>query len=197
MKDNTLSTSALAIGSTSVLALVAAADQVEAQEFYAGVSVGAPHGDTPSHYSDEDYALGGLVAGWFVGVQQDMGGFFAGLELAYAHTTEGDADSQSSYEYAYDVNQTIDVKLRAGRNLGGYDVYGFGGYSWGDVEHAYYQADYKFNGFNIGAGIQTDIGSKMFLGAEYIHRFTSGVYDRGENYSSDHGVLSLRAGYKF
>ncbi len=49
---------------------------------------------------------------------------------------------------------------------------------------------------NVGAGAQVDVMENMFAGVEYIHRFTQGTAD-DESYSSDHGTLSLRLGYKF
>ncbi len=193
-------TTAVAVGSTSALALMAATDQATANDLYMGFSIGSVSGDNPSPGDGdaEDYSLTGEAISLFVGAQRELSnGMFTGIELAYTGSFEGDADGSSSYEYAYDVNYNIDAKARIGRRMGGFDVYGFGGLSVGSVSTCCYSADYRYWGVNLGAGAEMNISENMFAGVEYIHRFTEGTEDDADEYSSDHGVLSLRLGYKF
>lgn len=200
MKIMNVNASTLALGATSVLALVASTGQSLAQEgLYMGFSVGSTNGDNPSPGdSDTEYQMNGASLNAFIGIQRDMGnGMFGGVELAYTGPTEGDANDDSSYEYAYDTNYTIDAKARIGKNFGKVSVYGFGGLSTGSVNNCCYGADYNFYGVNVGAGAQFDVTDKMFAGVEYIHRFTQGTFDSDDGYGSDHGTLSLRVGYSF
>ena len=193
---------ALAIGSTSAIALIAATSQAFAQDgLYMGFSVGGASGLNPApadSSSPNDYEMGGAAISGFIGVQKDMGGdMFGGVELAYTGPTEGDENDESSYEYAYDTNYTIDAKARLGRHFGSVDVYGFGGVSVGSINGPYYGNDYRFYGVNAGAGAQMNITENMFAGVEYIHRFTIGETDSEPKRDSGHSTLALRVGYKF
>ena len=195
---------ALAIGSTSAIALIAATSQAFAQDgLYMGFSAGQASGILPSagdSSSPNDYEMGGAAISGFIGVQKDMGGdMFGGIELAYTGPTEGDENNESSYDYAYNTNYTIDAKARLGRHFGSVDVYGFGGVSVGSNQASYVEgaSDYRFYGVNLGAGAQMNVTENMFAGVEYIHRFTTAeTYDSGMQ-GKEHGTLALRVGYKF
>lgn len=202
MKNVSLKGTAAAVGSTSLLALLASATQTVAQDasgLYMGFGMGTTNGDQPAPGpASEEYAMGGQSLNVFIGVQRDMGdGMFGGVELAYTGPTEGDAQDESSYEYAYDTNYTLDAKARIGKTFGTVEAYGFGGVSTGSVASAYYGSDYNFYGLNVGAGAQMSLAANMFAGVEYIQRFTTGSIDSGDEYKSSHGTLSLRLGYKF
>jgi opacity protein-like surface antigen len=201
LSDQTKSkTVAFAATSTSALALLALTQPAMAEEgFYGGISFGASSGAVPAMGSTsdpEDYSLGGLHGGAFVGYETSTaGGMATGLELAWTGPQEGDPDNLS-YEYAYDVIFNIDAKLRLGTTLGQFDVYGFAGPSYGKVNDRYYGREYHYWGVNVGAGAQMDLSDNMFMGAELIQRFTQGTED-GDAWSSNHGAISLRAGLKF
>lgn len=191
---------AAAVGTTSLIALMASANQSVAEDgIYFGFSAGLNNGDQPSPgAASEEYSMGQISGSVFVGIQRDMAnGMFGGIELAFTGPTEGDDENNSSYEYAYDTIYTLDAKARVGKAFGSVAVYGFGGVSTGRTEGVYYGNDYSFFGLNIGAGAQVDVTDNMFAGVEYIRRFTEGTFDDEDGYRSSHGTLSLRVGYKF
>ena len=202
MEIRKLGTTALAAGSTSTLAILVGASPALAGEPYVGFSVGGVSGEHPGpgDASSEDYELGGAVTSFHVGVNQDIGnGMFAGVELAYTSNFEGDKNSDSSYEYGYDINHNIDAKLRVGRALGEIRVYGFAGVSTGAMSHTYYSgADYRYQGLNFGAGAEMEVLPNIMVGAEVIRRETWGTIDGADNdYRAGHQALSLRASFQF
>ena len=202
MEIRKIGTTALAAGSTSTLALLVGAAPALAGEPYVGFSIGSVSGEHPGPgYADsEDYELGGAVTSFHVGVNQDIGnGLFAGVELAYTSNFEGDKNSDSSYEYAYDINHNIDAKLRVGTNLGEVRVYGFAGVSTGAMSHIWYSgADYRYHGLNFGGGAEMEVLPSILVGAEVIRRETWGTIDGEDNdYRAGHQAISLRASFEF
>ena len=202
MEIRKISTLAIAAGTTSSLALMASVTSATAGEdgFYMGFSTGAVWGDNPSpgDADEDDYHLGGSITSMFVGINRSLdNGMFAGVELSYNPGFEGDADDDSSYEYAYDVNYNVDAKLRLGKELGNISVYGFVGVSSGSVSTCCYGADYRYSAYNAGVGAEMDVANGIFIGAEYIHRFTSGVAEDTSGYNRSHGAASVRAGFRF
>lgn len=197
--------SVIALGSTSALALMAAADVAKADGFYVGLFGGSVSGSHPTPgSSDEAYRLAGPVVGGFVGIDRAVGdnGMFVGAELAFTGPFEGDADNSSSYEYAYDINYNLDAKLRIGRTfsdigMGDLSVYGFSGVSMGEADGCCYGNSYRYYGLNAGVGVQLDIFEDFFVGAEYINRFATGTFDGEDGYRSSHGAFSIRAGVRF
>lgn len=190
----------IAVGSTSAIALLASATHSMAEGLYMGLALGFNSGENPSpgSSSNEDYEMAGQSVSGFIGITHDMANdMFGGVELAYTGPTEGDKNEDSSYEYAYDTNYTIDAKLRVGKHMGQMDLYGFAGLSTGSVNGCCYGNDYSFTGYNLGAGAQFNLSEKMFGGIEYIHRFTDGTEDGDDGYSASHGTVSLRIGYNF
>ena len=194
-------TTALAIGSTSVLALLASSGASLAGDgLYMGFAAGSNSGENPSpgNSDSEDYEMGGRSVSAFIGVQKSMGtDMFGGIELAYTGSTQGDANNDASDDYAYDTNFTIDAKARVGKHFGKVDVYGFGGLTTGSTDKMYYGGEYSWTGLNLGAGAQYNVTESMFVGVEYIKRFTDGTYDDDVDYSASHSTLSLRVGYSF
>ena len=202
MNVHKISTKAIAAGTTSAAAILAVSSPAVAQDVYLGFGAGLAMGSNPSvGYSSypEDYKLGGMATSMFIGAQTDIGNdMFAGVEVAFTGPVNGDADDEGNGDYAYNVNYNVDGKLRVGKRMGNIDVYGFGGVSSGSVSKMYYTGEYDYWGFNAGIGAQMNIAGNMFIGAEYIHRFTDGYADVGDySYKSDHGTLSLRAGVSF
>ena len=188
------------IGSTSVLALLASTVSAQALELYAGASMGVASGDVPSPGSTsypEDYSLSGLVLGGFVGAKTTLGnGMMVGVELALTGPTEGDPDGNSSYDYAYDVNWTLDSKLRVGTSIGNIAVYGFAGLSHGSAN--IYWKEYSFSGTNIGLGAEMPLGNDMTIGIEAIQRNLAG-YGSSSNDASNQvsRAISVRASFDF
>lgn len=190
---------AVALGSTSALALAASADLAKAEGLYIGAFAGTTFGSNPSPGdSDEDYQLSGPIGGFFAGIDVPMAdGMFVGAEVALTGPTEGDADDEASDEYAYDIAYNVDANIRIGRTFDNIDVYGLGGVSFGSVSGCCYGTDYGYYGANIGVGAQYNVNDRFFVGAQYIHRFTTGVFENENGYSADHGALTVRAGVRF
>ena len=203
MNVHKISTKAIAAGTTSAAAILAISSPAVAQDVYLGFGAGMAMGSNPSvgHSSyPEDYVLGGLATSMFIGAQTDIGNdMFAGVEVAFTGPVEGDANGEASPgDYAYNVNYNVDGKLRVGKSMGNIDVYGFGGVSSGSVSKHYYTGEYDYWGFNAGVGAQMNVAGNMFIGAEYIHRFTTGYMDVGDyKYKSSHGTFAVRAGVTF
>ena len=200
MKNNTVKLTAL--GSTSALALIAAATNAQALDFYAGLSAGVAFGDIPAPgttSNPEDYSLSGAVLGGFAGVKSTLNnGMMIGFELALSGPTEGDSDENSSYDYAYDVNWTLDSKLRVGTNIGNIMVYGFGGFTFGNANNYWVQNGYSFSGTNIGIGAEMELANGMTVGIEGIQRNLSG-YGGSSNDASNQSsqAISARVGFTF
>jgi len=171
--------------------------------FYAGVSAGAFFGDVPTVYIDgEDssyYTVQGVTPGVFVGFQEQAdNGLVWGAEAAYfAGTDAGQgADGDSSDLSQYGLQGTIDVKLKAGMDMGGALVYGFAGVS--AQEYLYSSESYVALGANVGAGVELKMTDHISLGLEYTHRFLQGFdQNNDEPTSVANDTFALRASYSF
>lgn len=189
----------IAVGSTSALAMLAVANPVVAEGMYIGFGVGTAGGENPSPGGGDldEYFLSGPVMSGFIGVDRDLAnGMFIGAELAYSGGHEGDADEESSYPYAYDVNYNIDAKFRVGTMLGEAKVYGFAGVSTGSVTGIYYGTDYNYVGANIGAGASYEVVDGVSIGLEHIIRFTEGTGD-DDPFSGQSNATTLRVSFEF
>ena len=204
MEIGKLGNAAISAGSTSAFALLAATGQASADGPYVGIAFGAITGEHPSPGASdsEDYELAGSVTSFYAGVEKTLeSGMFVGVEVAYTGAFEGDDADDSGYEYAYDIDYNIDAKLRVGTTLGSAKVYGFGGLSVGSSNGCCYGNDYRYEGINIGAGVEMEMIEDVMVGVEWIHRETTGTIDDGSGddwgYRASHDAIALRVGFQF
>jgi hypothetical protein len=189
----------IAVGSTSALAMLAVANPVVAEGMYMGIGIGMAGGENPNPGSGESdqYFLSGPVMSAFIGVDRELAnGMFVGGEVAYSGGHEGDANEESSYPYAYDVNYNIDAKFRVGTMLGEAKVYGFAGMSTGLTRALYYGGSYNYVGANIGAGASYEVVDGVSVGLEHIIRFTEGTGD-SDPFSGQSNATTLRVSFEF
>ncbi len=172
-------TAALAMGSVSAAALMANTTAANADGLYMGLQYGAATGNIPIQGpgAGDNYQLSGGVFGLFVGYDKTVpnSNLFVGGELAYSGKTKAGLDqgTGSSYDYGYNVNYTIDAKLRVGTNLGKVKVYGFAGMSTGNQYTGDYRG-YNFSGMNYGVGADYDVAQNFSVGLELIQRAYNG-----------------------
>lgn len=190
-------------GLASAAMLMSGAHPVMADGLYAGVSIGTVSGESPSAGWGSDYTLSGTAKGIFVGAHfMDVGGASLSGELAFTGQTDIDVTWPSEDgNTAYSVNWTGDAKLRLGTDIGksfGLEAgkltaYGFVGGTTGMAMEAE-GGSYGFSGTNFGAGIETELSNKMFVGLEAIQRNVNTYDNAGE---TTNRALSLRVGFKF
>jgi outer membrane immunogenic protein len=185
-------------GMASAVALMAGAQDVQAEGMYAGISFGDFSGDSPNETAssnEDNYELDGGAFGIFVGTDfiSIGNGVTLGGELAISGNVEGDPnDEVGNGEDDYDINWVADAKLRLGTDIGRATVYGFAGATLGTANTGY--ESYSFQGTNFGLGVETMVGDNMFVGLEVIQRNISS-YDT--NSDTKHRAVSLRAGFNF
>lgn len=196
--DISIASTALTVGAVSAAAFFAGSETAQAEGTYIGLSYGLASGDNPviADGDSDNYELSGGVFGMFIGRDVSIGtsGMFVGAELAYSGKVEGDDADESSYEYAYDVNWTLDAKLRVGSDLGNVKVYGFAGLTSGNANN--YYTDYSFSGMNYGVGASYQVSDGFSVGLEVIQRdFNEYSETEGENPQST--TIDLRASFSF
>lgn len=188
--------SGLAIASTgvaSIAALAAGTGEAVAEGLYGGLSIALHGGSAPlDEWGSDPYLLHGHSFGGFVGYMSDMGGFYGGVELAFTGRIAGDAEDNSDYDDGYDITNLIDLKFRAGQEMGSIFVYGLAGLSMGNSNN-YYGESYGFSGINYGIGGEMDVSESMFVGIELIGRTIDGY----QNEITSHHGIALRGGFRF
>lgn len=162
---------------------------------YAGLSLGT--------LIDSEVSAAGIVGesnidydsviGAFAGYQIQVDSFVFGAEIGVDHVPDGkigDDDFQLDREF-----RTIDLKGRAGYDLGQTLVYGVAGFSnlqaFGDFE-----GEDTATGFNLGLGVDYRISDSVTVGAEYLARRTV-LEEEGLEFDIDVDNLSLRAAFQF
>lgn len=196
--DISITSTALTVGAVSAAAFFAGSEMAQAEGTYIGLSYGLASGDNPvvANGDPDEYELSGGVFGLFVGRDVSIGssGMFVGAELAYSGKVEGDEEYNASYDYSYDVNWTLDAKLRVGSDLGNVKVYGFAGLTSGNANN--YYTDYSFSGMNYGVGTSYQVSDGITVGLEVIQRdFNEYGDNEGENPQST--TIDLRASFSF
>lgn len=160
--------------------------------FYAGASVGFASGNIANGNANDDLAHNTLF-GAFAGYNIQHGKIVFGGELDYTFTPVDFATFTATLE------DNIDLKARVGYSLGNALIYGVVGYSLvnlhDDVDTV------PLSGINFGAGVDYMIGSRYFVGAEYLARSYSGDFTPpfpGSAFSNQIvSTVRLRAGMSF
>ena len=138
-----------------------------------------------------------FMYGVFAGYQRQMGSFVVGGEVAYQMGEFSFPDYPEDH-----IDNFLDLKARLGFAAGSALIYATGGYTMGNYsENTGDVVDYTIDltGFNVGAGVDFKIGERLFVGAEYLYRETSGVYNEDSDYEGDFQTQSIqiRAGLQF
>ncbi len=169
--------------------------------FYLGATYGTGVG------GDMTYSTGGVPGNTFASLEPGQSyGAFAGYniqrnklvfggELAYsAVSTPGFGPVGFPTET---FNYFLDGKARAGYALNKALVYGFVGYSMSNFTNAV-SVNWDVSGLNYGAGIDLMLGSRFFVGAEYIARNLEGATNNpGQTQTTNIQEIQIRAGMKF
>ncbi len=198
-----LATSALA-GSPAPIASVspAVAPAVEAGVdwggFYAGATYGTGVGGdmmySPAVVPQFPSLEPGQSYGAFAGYNIQRNNLVFGGELAYsAVNTPGFGPigwPAETFDYF------IDGKARIGYAMNKVLVYGFAGYSASSFTDS--TSTYPASGLNYGAGVDFMLGSRYFMGAEYIARNqVGGTSTPGLTRTTNIQEVQIRAGIRF
>ena len=174
----------VAAGLASAVALISGAQVAGAAEadigpagfdwdgFYAGASAGLQWGDAPWSI-DNDYNMNSDIAfGLFAGVNHQYdSGIVVGAELGIQSGNDTDDGDDGD---DYNINYTIDAKLKLGMALGAEDqilLYGFAGpsvstFDWGCC----YDYTYTSWSANFGVGAEWMATEHFSIGAELMGR---------------------------
>jgi outer membrane immunogenic protein len=169
---------------------------------YLGLSAGVQWGDVPISLSN-DYNMNGDIAfGGFIGVNHQFdSGLVVGAELA-AQTGNDTDDGDDGDDYQ--VNYTIDAKLKLGMALGSDDqvlIYGFAGPSVSTIDFGDDSDDHTYTSWsaNFGIGAEWMVTEQFSIGAELMGRAPIDEYqwtDPDEN-AGINGQATLRAAFHF
>jgi outer membrane immunogenic protein len=168
--------------------------------FYGGLGVGANGGDFLAFGSDEYSFSGGPGGSLFAGYNVVSGNLVYGGEISWMNG----AESSDNIPYIGKIDSLIDLKGRVGTMVGSTLFYGSLGYSVGDVSQDWSGAGGgDVSGFNLGAGFETAISDKMFIGGDFTMRnLDAGGSIDGvptEEYMDDVNLstVSIRMGFRF
>lgn len=169
--------------------------------FYGGLTY-AKASSTNNYYQfgvfdNGPYDLEGNVPGLMVGYNWQRGALVYGAEVvANIGTVRGVPGGFDAQEFS----RFIDVKGRAGYAMGKALVYGTVSYATSSFKEDYATSDTTINGFGYGVGVDYALGSRFFVGLEYLRRDISGTLDYAPSYSLEDtnlNTISLRLGAKF
>ena len=165
---------------------------------YLGLSAGYQWGEAPISVS-EDYDIDAFVFGGFVGVNHQYdNGFVVGAEIAAQTGDDLDVDNLTE---DYDINYTIDAKLKLGMAFGAEDqllIYGFAGPSVTSIDAGNDQ-DYTSWSANFGVGAEWMVTEQFSIGAELMGRAPIDEYgwDDADEEAGINGQATLRAAFHF
>jgi len=160
--------------------------------FYGGANVGFASGNLANPHVNDDLANNTLF-GVFAGYNMQRGKIVFGGELDYSITPIELAT------FSETLDNMIDAKARVGYAFGNALVYGVVGYSAVTLEDG--SGGAALSGVSFGAGVDYKIGSRYFVGAEYLARSLSGDFSPpGVNTAFSNQLIStvkLRVGISF
>ena len=159
-----------------------------------GIGVGGDMTYSPSVVPQFPSLEPGQSYGAFAGYNIQRNNLVFGGEVAYsAVNTPGFGPigfPTETYDYF------IDGKARIGYALNKVLVYGFAGYSASSFTDV--AGTYAASGLNYGAGVDLMLGSRYFVGAEYIARnLVGGTSNAGQTRDTNLQEVQIRAGIKF
>jgi opacity protein-like surface antigen len=167
---------------------------------YLGLSAGLQWGDVPISL-DNDYNMNSDIAfGGFIGVNHQYdNGIVVGAELA-AQTGNDTDDGDDGDDY--DVNYTIDAKLKLGMALGSEDqflAYVFAGPSVSTIDFGNNDYNYTSWSANFGVGAAWMVTERFSIGAELMGRSPIDEYawDDNDHDAGINGQATLRAAFHF
>ncbi len=164
--------------------------------FYLGATFGTGVGGNMAYSTGATYATlePGQSYGVFAGYNVQRNNLVFGGELAYS------AVNTPGFGPGGFPNETFDYfadgKVRVGFAMNKALVYGFAGYS---ASHFTFVsgANHSVSGLNYGAGVDYMVGSRFFVGAEYIVRELEGTTTSLNTHTANIQEVQLRAGIKF
>ena len=185
---------------TPVVAPAAASAGADWSGFYLGATYGTGVG------GDMAYATGGVAGptypslepgnsyGAFAGYNIQRNKLVFGGELAYSAVNAPGFGPVGFPTETFDY--FIDGKARVGYAMNNVLVYGFAGYSASSFTDIF--GSYPASGLNYGAGVDLMLGSRYFVGAEYIARnLVGGTSIVGQTRTTNLQEVQIRAGIKF
>jgi outer membrane immunogenic protein len=188
------------IGSGAALLAGTAVQAQDVGGFYGGVGVAANAGDFVADGNDEYSFAGGPGGSLFAGYNFVSGNLVYGAELAWSNG----ADNSDNNPYIGEITSLLDLRGRVGTMVGNTMFYGALGYSVGDMETDWNDATGgEVSGMNFGAGFESALSEKMFVGGDITTRHLNGGGTLGgapgELYMDDANLttVSVRLGFRF
>lgn len=188
-----------------------------------GLASGTLGGDISDYIeNDEDFAdvegdfedfgdIDGSAYGAFLGYNFQSGNLVYGAEARMMHF--GGADTTASYDGYYysgdvtfELENVVDLRVRAGYVVGEAMLYGAAGVSYasGQITDDYVgeesgvdTSSVSANGFNLGVGAEMNLGSNVFVGVDYTIRGMSGDWDGSPDFDLHANTLTARIGWRF
>lgn len=165
---------------------------------YAGASVGLlATGEATGDDDGEELSSeidGGAIVGGFGGYQVQRDALVFGGEVALSFANEFEIDTNGFVDEA--DFRILDIKARAGYDLGDTLIYGVAGLSLIEVDGDTVEgADETAEGFNIGLGADYRINDQVTVGAEYLARRLVLDDDFDTEITTD--TVAVRASFNF
>lgn len=187
---------AVKAGSAVIAALAGSAAAEDLQGVYAGLGFSKGSGDIA--YDDGVYSFEGNAGSGFVGYNFLQGDWLFGAELSISNG--GFAVPEPTISPGIEAGTVRDLKARVGRVFGRTLVYGVVGRSNVDLRiEAVPTAEGTATATALGIGFETALGSRTFVGAEYLARdldfFLPDAPRADEGATLD--TISIRLGMRF
>ena len=189
---------ALKGGAAIMVAAAAAAEAQDLQGIYGGLSYTRGEGEIID--GSAVYAFDGNAVGGFVGYNHVVGDWVFGGELAFSNGEYLLEEATDSPDIS--ARNMLDIKVRFGRVFGKTLAYGVVGRS--DFEFTIDAGGEEVSDGSataIGLGFEAPIGSKGFVGGEYLMRKDLKLNGNdAQSYASggsELNTLSLRMGLRF
>lgn len=154
-----------------------------ADAFSPGFCGGRATGPTPADGCEDD--SDGVEYGLRAGYDWQAGAWVMGLvgEIGRPDISEsvsGFSTTPARYTFTREVENIAAVRARLGYDMGGFLPYVTGGFASAEVEGSYSASNMansftpmsvseRRTGYQLGAGVETWVGSRMTLGVEYLY----------------------------
>lgn len=158
---------------------------------YGGVQLGYGTGEFST--DTDDYDSDGVIGGFHLGYNWNMGDWVVGTELQY-DKSELEIDSGTG---SGSFDEIARLKLRAGREFGAGLLYGTAGLAYANFNGASgaLSGDLNDPGYTLGLGYDYRLNERWTLGGEYQHHMFDDFGATGNDV--DFGTAHVRVSYGF